>query len=83
MEQKASERPTIRFRILYFNFYSHYIKFYIYFLVKFLTFGFILKKIRHRLSFPFRRDLIRMPESYTFNIRCLDRRLVFRNETRS
>jgi hypothetical protein len=32
------------FTYLYFHFYSHYINVYIYFLVKFCTFGFILKK---------------------------------------
>jgi hypothetical protein len=44
MEHKASEIQLSDFTYLYFHFYSHYIKVYIYFLLEFCTFGFILKK---------------------------------------
>jgi hypothetical protein len=45
MKQKVSERLIIRVLIyLSFHLCSHYIKVYIYFLVKFRTFGFILIK---------------------------------------
>jgi hypothetical protein len=42
--KKPLKDPLSDFTYLYFHFYSHYIKVYIHFLVKFHTFGFILKK---------------------------------------
>jgi hypothetical protein len=44
MEKKPLKDQLSDFTYLYFHLYSDYIKVYIFFLVKFCTFGFILKK---------------------------------------
>jgi hypothetical protein len=61
MNKKPLRDKISDFTFLYFHFYSHYIKVYIYSLVKVCTFAFIPKKSATVFTFEFDSEILNIP----------------------